>query len=83
MTAKVHAAVFRSGDHYIAQCLELDIAAQGRTEREALDRVRLAFLAEIGAARERNGSVFEIGPPPTAVLNHMNSMASSQLSRVA
>jgi predicted RNase H-like HicB family nuclease len=30
------ATVWREGDWYIAQCLEVDVASQGRTEEEAL-----------------------------------------------
>ena len=30
------ATVWREGDWYIAQCLEVDIASQGKTEEEAL-----------------------------------------------
>jgi predicted RNase H-like HicB family nuclease len=30
------ATVWREGEWYIAQCLEVDVASQGRTEEEAL-----------------------------------------------
>jgi predicted RNase H-like HicB family nuclease len=30
------ATVWREGELYIAQCLEVDVASQGRTEEEAL-----------------------------------------------
>ncbi|WP_018682733.1 type II toxin-antitoxin system HicB family antitoxin [Actinokineospora enzanensis] len=46
LTATVH----REEDWYIAQCLEIDVASQGRTIREALGNVREAvelYLAEV------------------------------------
>ena len=37
------ATVWREGDWYVSQCLEIDIASQGRTEQEALDNLREAL----------------------------------------
>ena len=36
------ATVWREGDWYVAQCLEVDVASQGRTEQEALRNLREA-----------------------------------------
>lgn len=33
-------AVWREGDWYVSQCLELDIASQGATEEEALANLK-------------------------------------------
>lgn len=37
------ASVWREGDWYFAQCLELDIASQGETEDEALSNLKEAL----------------------------------------
>jgi predicted RNase H-like HicB family nuclease len=37
------ATVWREGDWYVSQCLELDIATQGKTEEEALANLKEAL----------------------------------------
>lgn len=37
------ATVWREGDWYVSQCLELDIASQGHTEGEALENLKEAL----------------------------------------
>jgi len=37
------ATVWQEGDWFVAQCLEVDVASQGRTEAEALDNLREAL----------------------------------------
>jgi predicted RNase H-like HicB family nuclease len=37
------ASVWREGDLYVAQCLEVDVASQGETEEEALVNLREAL----------------------------------------
>jgi predicted RNase H-like HicB family nuclease len=37
------AAVWREGQWYVSQCLELDVASQGETEEEALANLREAI----------------------------------------
>jgi predicted RNase H-like HicB family nuclease len=37
------AKVWREGNWYVAQCLELDVASQGATEEEALANLREAL----------------------------------------
>jgi predicted RNase H-like HicB family nuclease len=36
MKRKFTASVWREGKRYVAQCLEVDVASQGRTEKAAL-----------------------------------------------
>jgi predicted RNase H-like HicB family nuclease len=36
MTRNFTASVWVEGDWYVAQCLEVDVASQGKTEQEAL-----------------------------------------------
>ena len=37
------ATVWREGNWYVSQCLEIDIASQGETEQEALDNLKEAL----------------------------------------
>jgi predicted RNase H-like HicB family nuclease len=37
------ASVWREGDWYVAQCLEVDVASQGESEDEALQNLREAI----------------------------------------
>ena len=37
------ASVWREGDWYVAQCLEVDVASQGETEEEALANLKEAL----------------------------------------
>jgi predicted RNase H-like HicB family nuclease len=37
------ASVWREGDWYVSQCLELDVASQGVTEAEALTNLKEAL----------------------------------------
>ena len=37
------ASVWREGDWYVAQCLEVDVASQGESEEETLENLREAI----------------------------------------
>lgn len=37
------ATVWQEGDWLVAQCLQIDVASQGRTEEEALENLREAL----------------------------------------
>jgi predicted RNase H-like HicB family nuclease len=37
------ASVWRGGNLYVAQCLEVDVASQGTSEKEALENLREAL----------------------------------------
>jgi predicted RNase H-like HicB family nuclease len=43
MTRNFTASVWCEGDWYVAQCLEVDVASQGKTEREALQNLEEAL----------------------------------------
>ena len=43
MKRKFTARITWEGDWFVAQCLEVDIASQGRTEEEALDNLKEAL----------------------------------------
>jgi predicted RNase H-like HicB family nuclease len=37
------ATVWREGQWFVSQCLDVDVASQGRTEEEALEKLREAL----------------------------------------
>lgn len=39
---KLSASVWKEGKWFVAQCLDVDIASQGRTEQEALENLKEA-----------------------------------------
>ncbi|MFN3420118.1 MAG: type II toxin-antitoxin system HicB family antitoxin [Armatimonadota bacterium] len=43
MKRKFNAVVWKEGKWFVAQCLEVDVASQGRTEQEALENLREAL----------------------------------------
>jgi len=43
MKSKFTATVWQEGEWFVAQCLEVDIASQGETEKEALHNLREAI----------------------------------------
>ena len=43
MKRKFNATVWREGKWFVAQCIDVDVASQGRTEKEALDNLREAL----------------------------------------
>lgn len=61
MADALRVIVLRDGDLFYAQCLEYDIAAQGKTADEAVERLGIALRQERKEAVE---SGIEIGPAP-------------------
>ncbi len=43
MKRAFRATVWQEGDWFVAQCLDVDIASQGKTEQEALENLREAL----------------------------------------
>jgi len=43
MKRDFNAVIWQEGKWFIAQCLDVDVASQGRSEREALDNLRDAI----------------------------------------
>ena len=54
MTRTFNATVWKEDDWYVAQCLDVDIASQGRTEAEALanlaEAIKLHFTPPYATA---------------------------------
>jgi predicted RNase H-like HicB family nuclease len=44
MTKTFNAVILKEDGWYVAQCLDVDIASQGETEKEALDNLNEALL---------------------------------------
>ena len=43
MRRSFHATVWREGDWFVSQCLDVDVASQGETEEEALANLKEAL----------------------------------------
>ncbi len=43
MKQTFRASIWREGDWFVSQCLEVDVASQGKTEEEALANLREAL----------------------------------------
>ena len=63
----IRVVIFPDGDMFIAQALEVDIAAQGRTPDEARRRLVLAVNSEQSDADKEGKNLFDIGPAPASV----------------
>ncbi|MDR6954616.1 hypothetical protein J2X65_003990 [Ancylobacter sp. 3268] len=64
MGLELRVVIFQDGDMFIAQALELDVAAQGRTVEQARERRRVALVSEIECAFEDRRNPMDIGPAP-------------------
>lgn len=85
MTERLRVVVLRDGDLFIAQCLEIDIAAQGASEQQALQRLTAVLRAESSAAAEEGRDLRDIGPAPAAfhAIYGSNVVNRRELSMVA
>ena len=43
MKRRFTASIWREGEWFVAQCLEIDVASQGETEAQALENLREAL----------------------------------------
>lgn len=51
-TYSIRAVVFRDGDLWVAQCLEYDLATQGRTMEQLRERLEMLLLAQMAVGRK-------------------------------
>jgi predicted RNase H-like HicB family nuclease len=65
MVGDLRILLIRDGDIFVAQCLELDVAAQGSSKDEALSRLNAVMRIEIKEARDQGRDIKDIGPAPT------------------
>lgn len=62
MTIRI--VTFKEGDLFVAQALEVDVCAQGRTMEEANRRLVATMCAEDADAKANGRSLLDIGPAP-------------------
>ena len=43
MTKTFSASIWKEGEWYVAQCMEVDVASQGKTKEQALENLREAL----------------------------------------
>jgi hypothetical protein len=80
----VRVVVFKDGDHYVAQALEVDIAAQGASPEEASRRLGVVLDAEAREAKAEGRDLFDIGPAPeTMRVLYENQVVSREEKLVA
>ena len=61
----IRVVVFKDGAKFVAQALEVDVAAQGETPEEASRRLDIALEAEARDAKAAGRELFDvIGPAP-------------------
>ena len=57
MTQTFNAVITKEGDWYVAQCLEVDVASQGKTEDEAMknlnEALQLHFTPPVATVRPK------------------------------
>lgn len=68
---KIRVILFQEGDLFIAQGLELDICAQGKTPEEAKKRFSIALRAETHEAASAGISLFEAIEPAPAFFHSL------------
>lgn len=78
----VRAIVFREGDMYVAQCLELDICAQARDVASVLDRLDLTIEAECAMRVEGGKEPFDGICPAPNYFHDLWEKRSVNLTRV-
>jgi len=64
MKHRISASVWREGEWFIAQCIEVDVASQGVNEDEALENLRDAIA-------------LHFTPPVATVIPHIMGLANS------
>ncbi len=84
MSQAIRVVVFKDGDLFVAQALEVDVAAQGKTAEEASARLNCVLRTEAREMADEGRSLFDIGPAPApfhALYN--NSTVSREVMQAA
>ena len=61
------ASVWREGDWFVAQCVDVDVASQGRSEDEALANLKEALELHFEEPRASKASASPIGGLPRII----------------
>lgn len=64
MPEQIRVVIIKDESAYVAQCLEVDIAAQGKSVDDALNRLRTVLVAEIREATSAGRTIYDLGPAP-------------------
>lgn len=64
MNQTIRIVLFEDGGHFVAQALEVDVAAQGRTVEEARARLHVALCAEADEMALEGRNLLDLGPAP-------------------
>jgi hypothetical protein len=85
MASPLRVVVLKDGDIFVAQCLEIDVSAQGTSHEEAMNRLRAALRAEEAEAKNSGKKLSDIGPAPMAfhAIYGAGSIARDELKMVA
>ena len=66
IAASIHAEITRSGDRYVAECLEAAVVTQGRTFDETLGNLRAALELRFDLSAHENRRYGRPGPSATS-----------------
>jgi hypothetical protein len=77
----IRVVLFNQGRWLVAQCLDVDIAAQGKTEREVLYQLSRLLVGRILASEKFGVEPFDLPAAPQKYWD-MYSQATSQPARV-
>lgn len=66
---EIQVLFYVENEHVIAQGLEVDICAWGKTHKEAREKFHVLLSAEAIAQNEKGSSLDNIGPAPKTFLN--------------
>jgi hypothetical protein len=85
MAQPLRVLVLRDGNLFFAQCLEINIAAQGASEDEAINNLHVAFRCETEQAQQRGTDLADLGPAPAAyqAMSDANIVGRTELQLVA
>ena len=53
---QIRVLIYREGREFVARALEMDLIGYGKTEREAVEELRLAIEAQVSFAHQSNDS---------------------------
>jgi predicted RNase H-like HicB family nuclease len=60
----IRVVTFKEGELFVAQALEVDVCAQGKTMEEANRRLSVLMHVEEEEAKANGRTLFDIGPAP-------------------
>ena len=76
---ELRVVVFQEEGYWIAQCIEYDIGAQGKTYRDMAEHFALALTLELGESTNRHGEPFAGIDPAPAYFQRLWEQRSSTL----